>query len=80
MILQVAIGVFIGRSSSARRSIVPKVVVIIVWGSSSTRLLEAPSKSVDDTGADSVLARARGSKSVRSERNGSRPLSGSFSK
>ena len=78
MILQVAIGVFIGSSSSS--SFGRFIVVVIVWGSSSVVVLEASPKSVDNAGADSVFARARGSKSVRSERNGSRPLSGSFSK
>ena len=80
MILQVAIGVFIGRSSSPRRSITSEVIVVVVWGSFSVILLEAPPKSVDNACADSVFVRARGSKSVRSGRNGSESLSGSFSK
>jgi len=81
MVLQVTIGVFVRRSSSSsivRRSIASEVIIIIVWGSFS--VLEVPLKSIDNAGADPVFARVRGSKSVRSERNGSRPLSGSFSK
>ena len=79
MILQVAIGVFVGRSSSSRRSIISEVI-IVVWGASSVVLLEAPLKSIDNACADSIFIRARGSKLVRSERNGSESSSGSFSR
>ena len=82
MILQVAIEVLIGRSSSSsiRRSIISEVIVVVVWGSFSIVLLEASLKSVDNAGVDSVFTRARGSKLVRSERNGSRSSFRSFNR
>jgi hypothetical protein len=79
MILQVTIGVFVGRSSSSRRSVASEVIVV-VWGASFVVLLEAPSKSVDNACMDSIFAGARGSKLVRSKRNGSKSSFRSFSK
>ena len=77
MILQVTIGLLVGRSFPSRRSIA-FVVVIVVWGSSP--ILKAPSKSIDDAGMDLPFVWLGGSRPVSSERNGSRSSSGSFSK
>jgi len=79
MILQVAIGLLVGRSSSSWRSVasVIVIIVVIIWGSPS--VLEAPLKSIDNAGADLPFAWLGGSKSVSSKRNGSKSSSGSFS-
>ena len=77
MILQVAIGLLVGRSPSSGRPIVSFVVAVIWWSSVA---LEVPSKSVDDAGADLSFCRLGGSHSVSSERNGSKSSSGSFSR
>ena len=77
MILHVAIGLFVGRSSSFRRSIVSIVVVVVWW---SPVALEAPSKSIGDAGVDLSFCGLGGSHSVSSERNGSKSSSGSFSR
>jgi len=77
MILQVAIGLLVGRSPSSGRSTVSFVVAVIRWSSVA---LEAPSKSIDNAGTDLSFSRLGGSQSFSSERNGSKSSSGSFSR
>ena len=77
MILQVAIGLLVGMSSSSRRSIVSFVVAVVWWSSVAS---EVPSKSIDDAGTDLPFCRSGGAHPVSSERNGSRSSSGSFSR
>jgi len=77
MILQVAIGLLVGRSPSSRRSIISFVVAVVWWSSVA---LEAPSKSIDNAGTDLPFCRLGGSHSVSSKRNGSKSLSRSVSR